>query len=100
MKTKTREEKFKRLPIAQYKTETIRINGKEIENNVSGKVLGLTISRTGFIGPIARTIKESKPILSQLKTFNKLTQKMKTTIVKTLLIPVLEYPSLLYACHL
>ncbi len=41
LKIQTSEEKFKIIPIAQYKTK-IRVNGKEIETSNGGKFLGLT----------------------------------------------------------
>ncbi len=65
-----------------------------METNASGKLLGLTIFRTEFIGHIARTINKGKAILSQLKRLNRLTPKMKRTLIKTLLIQVLEFPSI------
>ncbi len=43
-KIKTSEEKFHIIPIAQYKTKKINVNGKEIETSTSGKLLGLNIS--------------------------------------------------------
>ena len=93
-KIKTSEEKFKILPIAQYKMQKIMVNGKEIDTCKNGKLLGLNITSTGFNGHISKTINKGKGILSQLRRFNNLTPKMKTTLVKTLLIPVMEYPSI------
>ncbi len=37
-KIKTREEKFKIIPIAQLKTKKIKVNGKEIGTSTSGKL--------------------------------------------------------------
>ncbi len=93
-KIKTSEEKFKILPIAQYKIQKILVNGKEIETCKSAKLLGLNITSTGFTSHITKTIKKGQGILCQLRRFSNLTPKMKTTLVKTLLISVMQYPSI------
>ncbi len=91
-KIQTSEEKFKIIPIAQRKCKIIIVNGKEIETSTSGKLLGLSISYTGFVSHICKTITKGNGILSQIRRFSKLTPKMKTMLVKTLLILVMEYP--------
>ena len=53
-KIKTNQDKFKLIPIAQRKTETIVVNNKEIVNSKEGKVLGLTIQTSGIIGHMQR----------------------------------------------
>ncbi len=88
-KIKSSEEKFKIIPTAQYKTKKIIVSGKEIETIMSGKLLGLNISTTEFVGHISRTIKKGNGILTQLTRFTNLTPKMKTILVKKLLIPVM-----------
>ncbi len=93
-KMKTSEEKFKIIPIARLKSKKINVNGKEIETSTVGKLLGLNISITGFVGHITRTINKGNAVLSQLERFSKITPKMKTILVKTPLIPVMEYPSI------
>ena len=52
-KIQTNQDKFKLIPIAQYKTKTIKVNNREIENSKKGKVLGLTIQNTGILGHTA-----------------------------------------------
>ncbi len=91
-KIKTSEEKFQIIPIAQLKTKKIIVSNKEIETSKSGKPLGLNISITGLVGHISRRIKKGNGILTQLRRFSSLSAKMKTTLIKTLLIPVMEYP--------
>ncbi len=91
-KIKTSEEKFQIIPIAQLNTKKIIVNNKEIETSKSGKLLVLNISTTGLVGHISRTIKKGNGILTQLRRFSKLSAKMKTTLIKTLLIPVMKYP--------
>ncbi len=90
-KIKMSEEKFKIIPIAQHKTYRIVVNEKERETSKTGKLLGLNISATGFVGRIIKTIKKGNGILTQIR-FGKLSAKMKTTLIKTLLIPTMEYP--------
>lgn len=93
-KIKTSEEKFKILPIAQIKSQKIKVNGKELETNKSGKLLGLNTTTRGFVTHITKTINKGKGILSQIRRFSNLTPRLKTILIKTLLIPVLEYPSI------
>ena len=91
-KIKTNEEKFKIIPIAQYKTEPIIINGRRINTSKDGKFLGLKLQSTGLVGHATDKIKKGKTVVSKLTRFRNLTPKLKTTLVKTLLIPVIEYP--------
>ncbi len=93
-KIRTSEEKFKIIPLAQLKTNKIKVNGKDIETSKGGKLLGLNISITGYVGHITKTINKGNAILSQLRRFSNLTPQTKATLVKTLLIPVMEYPSI------
>ena len=91
-KIRTSEEKFKIIPIAQYKTEQITINGNNMNINKDGKFLGLKLQSTGLIGHVTDKIKKAKGTLTNLRRFINLTTKLKTTLVKALLIPVIEYP--------
>ncbi len=83
-KTKTSEEKFKIIPIAQLKTKKIKVNGKEIETSTSGKLLGLNITSTEFVGHIRKTINKGNVILPQLRRFSNLSPKIKAILVKKL----------------
>ncbi len=91
-KIQTSEEKLKIIPIAQLKTKKINVNEKEIETTTAGKLLGLNINTRGFVGHISKTINKGKGVLTQLRRFSNLTPKMKTTLIKTLFIPVMDYP--------
>ncbi len=42
-KIKTSQDKLKLIPIAQFKTKTIVVNEREINNSKDGKVLGLKL---------------------------------------------------------
>ncbi len=88
------EEKFKIIPAAKLKTKKIKVNDKETETSTSGKLLGLNMTSTGFVGHIRKIINKGNGILSQLKRFSNLSPKIKTILVKTLLIPVMTCPSI------
>ena len=91
-KIQTNEQKFKIIPIAQYKTKEIIINNTNIDTSTNGKFLGLKIQSRGITGHANDRINQGKAIVSKLRRFNNLTPKIKATLIKTLLIPVLEYP--------
>ncbi len=54
--------------------------------------MGLKIQRTGLSAHITDKINKGKATLTNLTRFRNLTPKIKTTLIKTLLIPVIEYP--------
>lgn len=91
-KIQTSEEKFKILPIAQYKTMKIKVNGRDIDTCKEGKFLGLKLKNTGIIGHCNSVKNKGNAVLTNLRRFKNLSPKIKTTLVKTLLIPILEYP--------
>lgn len=91
-KIKTSAEKFKIIPIAQYGDKKFTIEGKEITSSKEGKVLGLTIQSTGIIKHATKNRQKATGVLNKLRRFANLTTKLKTTLVKTLILPVLEYP--------
>ncbi len=73
---KTSEEKFKVIPVAQYKAKQFKINGKNIDNIKDGKLLGLKLEVTGLTSHITDKIKKGMGILSKLRRFNNLTPKL------------------------
>ena len=91
-KIQTCEEKFKILPIAQYKTKKIKVNDKEMDTCKEGKFLELKLRNTVFIGQYNDVKNKGTAVLTNLKRFRNLSPKVKATLVKTLLIPILEYP--------
>lgn len=91
-KIKTSEEKFKIIPLAQHKTMNLMVNGKLIKSCNQGKVLGLKLQSTGIVGHSSNVKNKGNATLSTLRRFTNLTPKLKTTLVKTQLIPILEYP--------
>ncbi len=90
-KIKTSEEKFKIIHIAQYKTEQITVNGKNLNTSKKGKLLVLKLQKTGLVGHATDKIKKAKAVITNLTRFRNLTTKLKTTLIKTLLLPVIEY---------
>ncbi len=49
-KIKTNQDKFKVILVAQRKTKSIAVNGRELDNSKQGKVLELTIQTNRIIG--------------------------------------------------
>ena len=92
MEIQTNQDKFKLIPFAQFKTKTIKVNNREIENSKKGKVLGLTLQNTGILGHTANVKTKANGVLLNLRRFVNLPPKLKLTLIKTLLLPVIEYP--------
>ncbi len=91
-KIQTSKEKFKIIPIAQYKKKIIYVNGREINTCTEGKFLGLQIRSTGISSHCNNAINKGKAVLTKLRRFSNLPSQTKATLVKALLIPVIEYP--------
>ena len=91
-KIRTSEEKFKIIPVAQHKTKPIVINNKEINTSKEGKFLGLRLQHTGIAGHCTQLKNKGNAVLNKLRRFTNLTPKLKSLLVKTQLIPILEYP--------
>ncbi len=97
-KIQTSENKFKIIPLAQKKTEDIEINGRVINKSKEGTMLGLKLNTTGIIPHITERIRKTNAVLTNLYRFRSLTPHIKTTLVKTLVLPVLEYPPIPLIC--
>lgn len=76
-KIQTSEEKFKIIPIAQYKTKKITVNGREIETCSKGKFLGLNISSTGIRSHCTIVKNKGNAVLTKLRRFSNLPEKKK-----------------------
>ena len=70
-KIKTNKDKFKIIPIAVRKKENVIIDGTPIEYAEKGKILGLTISRTGIGNHIKEITKKGNITLNELHIFYK-----------------------------
>ncbi len=62
-----------------------------MENSKKGKVLGLTIQTHGIIGHASKVKNKGNAVMAN-KRFINLTPKLKLTLIKTLLLPIIEYP--------
>ncbi len=82
---------FKIIPLVQYKTKPITVHGRNINTNKNGKFLGLNIQVTGITGHITDRINQGKAKISMLRRFDHLTPRLKVTLIKTQLIPVLQH---------
>ena len=87
--------------MAQYKKIKITVNGKEIETFKEGKFLWLELQLTGITGHSIKNKNKGNASLTNLQIFKNLSPKTKSTLVKTLLKLVLEYPPIpIYAASL
>ena len=91
-KIQTSEEKFKIIPLAQKYMEQLTINNKIINYTKEGTLLGLKLQTNGITGHIADRVNRGNSTLTNLKRFSKLPPPLKATLIKTLLIPIIEYP--------
>ena len=78
--------------MAQHKVMSLRVNGKWINSWKEGKVLGLKLQSTGIIGHANAIKNKGNGVLSALRRFGNLTPKLEATLVRTQLIPILDYP--------
>ena len=68
------------------------MEGEQIEFTEAGKVLGLSLSRTGIIRHIKEICNKSKAALVELYRFDNLPTKIKTHLIKAFILPILHYP--------
>lgn len=92
-KIKTNINKFKVLPIADKKTGRIHIGGEDIVPAWEGKALGLKLKRDGFSSHARERAQHASGASIKLKRFSGMTTKTKIRLYKTLIRPILEYPS-------
>ncbi len=85
-KIKTSPDKFKIIPIAQFKTNTFVVNGRKLNKSNEAKVLGLKIQSNGIIGHTANNINKVNAVMAKLRRFVNVTPKLKLTLVKSLLL--------------
>ena len=91
-KIKTNKNKFKIIPIAVKKKNDIYIDGEKIEYSQHGKVLGLTIGRTGITHHITTMKAKTSSKITLLKRFKHLPQNIKVHLIKAFITPLLHYP--------
>lgn len=91
-KIRTNQQKFKIIPLAQKYTEDIIVDGDLLNTNNGGNILGLTITRAGITKHVTEITGKGKSALSSLYRFKMLNSKIKSHLVKSYILPLLEYP--------
>ncbi len=88
-KIKTSKNKFKILPLAQYKILDITINDKIIGKSKEGTMFGLKMQSAGITGHV--TYKINKTSAAPTKVYRFASPEIKITLVKAILLPILKY---------
>lgn len=89
---KTNTNKFKILRLGTRTGNDIVIDEEVIEFTNEGKVLGLTITTNGYAKHVDTRIIQAKRTLQKLYRFYTMPIHIKTHLVKTLVLPILDYP--------
>lgn len=93
-KIKTNNNKFKIIPIAVVKKLDIIINGNKIDYSDKGKVLGLTLTRTGLGKHVKEIKNKGLKALNDLQIFYNLPSHIKTHLIKAYILPIIRYPAI------
>ena len=92
-KIKTNINKFTPIALGHRREEIIRINNNnEINFETQGKSLGLKITRNGYYSHVTERKAQATAALKKLKRFSQLPSKIKTHLVKAMVLPILDYP--------
>lgn len=91
-KIQTNINKFKIIPIGRYNSAPVIVEDDIYQYEAEGKVLGLTISKTGYKRFIKDKINRLNDGLTKLRKFNNLSIKNKRKLYMALIRPILEYP--------
>lgn len=91
-KIQTNANKFKIIPIGRTTSATVIADRNIYEYAAEGKVLGLTITRTGYKNFILNKIHKLNTTLTRLYKFNGLTARNKKKLYLALIRSVIEYP--------
>ena len=91
-KIKTNVNKFSIIPISSFRNEDLIIDDDAQNFKTSGKILGLKISNTSYISHVSERKGKAIYALSRLFRLRKLPSRIKLHLVKTLVLPVLDYP--------
>ena len=92
-KIRTNSTKFKAIPLSQRIPAPLIVENELLDWNSSGKLLELEIGRFGYWKHINAKIQQANNTLSKLRRFSELPTKIKLHLVKTLVLPVIDYPS-------
>lgn len=91
-KIKTNLNKFTPLRLGNTNGEPLVVDGDVVEFQGEGKTLGLKVTRTGYIKHIDDRRRRAMSSFIKLFRFKEMSTKIKTHLVKALVLPVLEYP--------
>lgn len=91
-KIKTNLTKFTPIRMGQRTGEPLIVDEEPVDFQTSGKSLGLKITRTGYTQHIRERRGKAMAALIKLFRFRELPVKIKSHLVKALVLPVLDYP--------
>ena len=82
------------MSISKSKPDNVAIDGRQIEFKNEIKTLGLNLKRTGIVGHITERVNIARKQTEKLKRFAKLSVKTKLYLYKSLIRPIVEYPTI------
>ena len=91
-KIKTNINKFKIIRLGSRDQDEIITNDTVHETTGRGTILGLTITKTGYYEHVKNRRNIALQSLIKLYRFKDMPTKIKTQLVKTLVLPILDYP--------
>ena len=91
-KIKTNATKFKMISVSKTQPYPIGVNDNIMPFTNDINLLGLTLSRTGFVKHINNKINQAKHQLLKLKRFYQLSPQLQIRLYTTLIRPIMEYP--------
>ena len=92
LKIKTNTQKLMIIHIARKNPTPITVNNVPIQYSNQGKILGLTITRTGIAKHVKQRKQTAQSQLTKLRRFSKMDTKIQLHLYKALIRPHLEYP--------
>lgn len=93
-KIKTNRSKFTIISLAKKKNDDIIVNGEIIEYKSNGTLLGLNISCKGYTQHVNKLVNKGELAIQELNMFSKLPINIKVQLVKTFILPMIEYPTI------
>lgn len=91
-KIQTNINKFSILRLGAREEEEIITDEEALNTKTSGKILGLTITNSGYSKHIKERCAQANRALRKLYRFQTMQTKIKTQLIKSLVLPILEYP--------
>ena len=90
-KIKTNLNKFAILRLEVHTEEEMTIGDNILNTKTCGKILGLTITNSAYNKHISERCTQAKRALTKLYRFKNMHTIMKMHIIKSLVLPILEY---------